>query len=148
MSGCFKTVGLAVVAAIAVAAGGCSGSNGSPPGPSCNTPSAPTQLYPISGTKGVATRLNIMVFAGYNGGIILSRFASGSPYINTQPTAVPSPLPSPAAMPPSGQTPFAVSLPALRAHSKYTAYTFMSSAPCITPPIGNNAVKIGTFTTQ
>lgn len=136
--------------AVAIAGAGCSSSSSTSPAQTCNANQTQvTQLYPISGTTGVSTGLRVMVFSGVSTySIILSRSGNPSNGLNTMPHAVPSPLPSPAATPAPGQTTiFAVSIPQLKAQSKYSAWA-SELAPCVIPPIGGVEVKVGVFSTR
>jgi hypothetical protein len=118
---------------------GCGGGTSSPAaGPNCNPSVVPDVqlLYPIPQTKGVST-------------IGLARSYSAVPSGYLSRTAVPNPLPSPAATPgPYGTTLFAVAVPTLRAHARYDVSALEGTNPsCVADP-SDGLYNVGSFSTQ
>jgi hypothetical protein len=126
-----------------------------PPGPGCFYQYPNVQMvYPIPYSTGVPDTLGILVYGGYryDGATIATpitlRLASAPP-IDTVPTSLPSPIPTPtaSALGTNPESFAAVAIPRLAPHSTYQVVAQEDESVCGASPIPTQ-VTIGSFATK
>lgn len=105
----------------------------------------PTMLYPMNGATNVPDGNFTLVYAFIYGTSVSLVPATATLPVAVVRTAVPSPLPSPAATPEPGHAPVAFAVPPLQSHMTYKVYSLFTPLDTSCTPASG---LVGSFTTQ